>query len=247
MELNKNLLWRWRVSQEEPELLGAAAAFLSILDSIVILDSPMWCSSLTERRILEIHPEWAERLCSTRTEEKDLIFGTKKKIRQIVQNIGDLSEISMMGVVVNCGPALIGEDIEGICRDALPNEIVVSVIDAGGFNGEADQGWQDTMISILKKLMLSDQPKDSHLVNILGAAAFDQNMEAVIHEIEQQIAKENKKIQLIPGWQTMTFKELEKITRAEENIVIHPRGLSIAKLLKEQINQKYVIVKSNFF
>ena len=44
---------RWRVCKEETAMAGAAAALLSISDLGLVLDSPMWCSALTSRRIAE--------------------------------------------------------------------------------------------------------------------------------------------------------------------------------------------------
>lgn len=72
---------RWNVCKEETALVGAASAFLSISDLGLILDSPLWCSALTYRKILEYYPLWNKRIYSTLIEENDLVFGTKKTFR----------------------------------------------------------------------------------------------------------------------------------------------------------------------
>lgn len=90
-------LERWRVCQEETAIAGAAAAFLSISDLGLILDSPMWCSALTARRIAESEPLWARRMYSTLIEENDLVFGAKKKLLQVAQDMRQEADYAVMG------------------------------------------------------------------------------------------------------------------------------------------------------
>ena len=88
---------RWRVCKEETAMAGAAAALLSISDLGLVLDSPMWCSALTSRRIAECEPLWARRIYSTLIEENDLVFGAKKKLLQVAQDMRQEADYAVMG------------------------------------------------------------------------------------------------------------------------------------------------------
>ena len=48
---NSSPLWKWRPVSELSALAGAASVFLSIKEAKVFLDSPMWCSSISELRL----------------------------------------------------------------------------------------------------------------------------------------------------------------------------------------------------
>ena len=99
---------RWRVCKEETAMAGGAGAPVRISGPGVGLGSPMWCSALTARRIAECEPLWARRMYSTLIEENDLVFGAKKKLLQVAQDMRQEADYAVMGVAVNCGPALLG-------------------------------------------------------------------------------------------------------------------------------------------
>lgn len=217
---------RWRVCKEETALAGAAAAFLSISDLGLVLDSPMWCSALTSRRIAEYEPLWARRMYSTLTEENDLVFGAKKKLLQVVQDMQQEADYAVMGVAVNCGPALMGDDIEGICRSVT--DVPVCVSDASGFTGDGNQGWADAMISLLRKVSRFSEKKGG-AVNVLGQCVFDAGGAGV------------ENVLFIPGCQPMKYEELARLSEAEMNLVVHPRGLAVARWLQEHAHVPYSI------
>lgn len=217
---------RWRVCKEETAMAGAAAAFLSISDLGLVLDSPMWCSALTSRRIAEYEPLWTRRMYSTLTEENDLVFGAKKKLLQVVQDMQQEADYAVMGVAVNCGPALMGDDVEGICQTVTSLPVCVS--DASGFAGDADQGWSDAMISLLSKVSRFSEKKGG-AVNILGQCVFDVG------------AADVENVLFIPGCQPMKYEELARLSEAEMNLVVHPRGLAVARWLQEHTHVPYRI------
>lgn len=220
-------LERWRVCKEETAMAGAAAALLSISDLGLVLDSPMWCSALTARRIAESEPLWARRMYSTLIEENDLVFGAKKKLLQVVQDMRQEADYAVMGVAVNCGPALMGDDIEGICQSAM--DIPVCVSDASGFTGDGNQGWSDAMISLLRKVSRFSEKKRGGAVNVLGQCVFDAGGAGV------------ENVLFIPGCQPMKYEELARLSEAEMNLVVHPRGLAVARWLQEHTHVPYRI------
>ena len=218
---------KWQVTKEDIALLGAASALLSISDLGVILDSPLWCSALTSRKIQMLRPSWQERLYSTLIEENDLVFGSKKKLIHTTKMMLADEKYSCVAAVLNCGPALVGDDVTGIIQ-SVTDQPVLSV-DAGGFTGEADQGYSDDMIALLNTVPTFSSEKNNKK-NLLGMAIYD-DRDIPLNEYL-----------FVPGYKTMTFSDVSKLTEATENIVVHTRGLSVAKWLCEKFGQKYILI-----
>lgn len=223
-----NKLDRWQVCKGETAMAGAASALLSISDLGLILDSPLWCSALTSRKMAVYDPLWTRRIYSTLIEEKDLVFGAKKKLLETVGQMQQEAEYAVLGVAVNCGPALMGDDVEGICQSGV--QIPVCVADASGFSGDADQGWTEALLSLLKKVPQFSEKKQDGKVNILGRCIFD-----------AASGNRRENILFIPGCQPMKFEELSLLSEAEINLVENPRGLIIAKWLEEHTKTPYII------
>ena len=230
-------LYKWRVSKDETEMTGAAAVLLSISDLGLILHSPLWCSALTSRKIARYQPSWNQRLYSTFVEEEDLVFGSKKKLEAALQKIKQNDPCSLIGVAVNCAPALVGDDIEGICNSVIHRPVVV--VDAGGFSGEADQGWSDGMLGLLKKVSSFSDKRYVDTINLIGGAIYDASSQG---RIAQQKIKNPDMQCRIPGYEEMRFAELSRLSEASLNIVLHPRGLEIARWMKNNCDQPYVSV-----
>lgn len=218
---------RWQVCKGETAMAGAASAFLSISDLGLILDSPLWCSALTSRKMAVHNPIWSRRTYSTLIEENDLVFGAKKKLLETVCHMQQEAKYAAIGVAVNCGPALMGDDVEGICQSAV--QIPVCVADASGFSGNADQGWTEALLSLLRKVPHFSEKKQAGKVNILGRCIFD---------AASGTRQEN--VLFIPGCQPMKFEELSLLSEAELNLVENPRGLVIAKWLEEHTKTPYI-------
>lgn len=217
---------KWKVATDETALFGATSALLSVSDMGVILDSPLWCSALTSRKVQMIRPSWEKRLYSTLIEENDLVFGAKKKLIHTTQTMLADEKYSCIAAVLNCGPALVGDDVTGII-ESVTNSPVITV-DAGGFTGEVDQGYSDAMISILNIIpSFSDQKKDKK--NLLGMAIYDTRNVSCDEYL------------FMPGYKEMSFSDISKLTEATENVVVHPRGLAMAKWLHDKYEQKFVL------
>lgn len=227
-------LEKWSVSKEESALFGAASALLSISDLGLILDSPLWCAALTGRKISTYRPSWSQRLYSTLIEENDLVFGAKKKLLSVTCEMMAESDYKVIGVALQCGPALMGDDAEGICGSLSDRPVVA--VDAGGFNGEANQGWSDAMIALLERVPQFSEKKSHCTVNILGCAMYDRQMKERIRQYKNAVPYHRC---YIPGYEDCTFGELSHLSEAGENIVLHPRGLAMAQWMQERFHIDY--------
>lgn len=229
-----NRLDKWHVSTAESELTGAAAAFLSICDLGLLLDSPLWCSAITSKKIEIINSLWPKRMYSTLVEENDLVFGAKEKLSACAKQMLQEYHYSVIAVAFNCGPALMGDDVEGICGEVT--DLPVISVDAGGFTGEADQGWSNAILALLKKQIVSPQNKKTDVINLLGCASYDSQSSLLIEQ--QKLLYPEAKFQ-IPGYCEMTYADLPKLLEAAFSVVVHPRGLQVGEWLLENYKVDY--------
>ena len=86
------------------------------------------------------------------------------------------------------------------------------------------------MISLLRKVPHFSEKKQAGKINVIGQCildpASDESWENVL---------------FIPGGQLMMYGELSLLSEAERNVVVHPRGLAVARWLEEHAHLPYRI------
>ncbi|MCI5836482.1 MAG: nitrogenase component 1 [Veillonellaceae bacterium] len=219
-------LSRWRMAEDDAALLGAAAAFLSFEDCKLVLHSPMWCASITARELVSSYPASAGRIFSTFVTEKDLLFGSENKLVAAVKDANLCADDHLLGVAVNCAPALVGDDVEGICRSVT--DTPVAVADASGFSGEFDAGWASAMLAALKKQRIPPREKVPNSVNLIGVAASDQEEMAMCEKVRTELEAAGIRVNYILGAAGTRWQDLVHWRQAMKNIVLSPRGEVIA-------------------
>ncbi len=233
-------LWKWRPTEELSSMAGAASLFLSIREAKVILDSPMWCSSITELRLREAGIS-CNRLYSLFIEEDDLIFGCKKKLLQALREADADETEKLLCFAVNCGPILVGDDIKGICNASI-GDIPVAIADAGGFTGEFDDGYAKSLLAVLKCIKPKFCHKNQNTVNIIGYSPIEHYAQGTLQELERILAKCGIHVAFVTGRMDGSVEDMALIGQAACNIVIHARrGLDTAKWLEETLEQPYII------
>ncbi len=233
-------LWKWRPTEELSSLAGAASLFLSIKEAKVILDSPMWCSSITELRLRNAGIP-CDRLYSLFIEDEDLIFGCKMKLLQTFQEAGVDDRERLLCIAVNCGPALIGDDIEGLCTSAV-GSVPVAIADAGGFNGDFDNGYAQALLAVLEKTKLSPCQKAKKTVNVLGYSPVERYGRGTLQELKRMLALCGIAVNYTAGEMTGSIDDIALIGQAEYNIILNAeRGLEAAKWLEGKLGQPYIL------
>lgn len=225
---------------------GAAEAFLSFAECKVILYSPMWCASIVERNLSQVYPDIENRLFGTFTEEKDLLFGGKEKLQYAVEEVIDSGKPGVLGIAVNCGPALIGDDVESICLSSgINNMFPVAVADASGFDGEADAGWANAMIALLKKIDFYKKTESENSINIIGASVSDQKTERWIAKLTGVLLEQKLSINSILGIKENYFEALPKLGKAKLNLIVHPRGERVGNWFQDNMEKPYILAVDN--
>ena len=232
-------LAKWRPAEALPAITGAAAAFLSVAGAKVILHSPMWCAAITEMR-LEAVGVPCEGLFSTFVEEDDLFFGGEEVLRQALLEAQMAQGDALLGVAVNCAPALIGDDVHGVAA-AFADGGPVAVAEAGGFTGEFDDGYAKAFLSILKALSLPRMDKKPNTVNLIGFSAVDHNATGTLQELKRLLSLARIKTNLVLGEPETSLESIRQAGCAQLNVIVHEaRGREIARSLKIRLGQPFI-------
>ena len=229
-------LAKWRPAETFPAITGAAAAFLSVAGAKVVLHSPMWCSAITEMR-LEAWGIPCGGLFSTFIEDDDLFFGGEEALRQTLLEARMGRGDALLGVAVNCAPALIGDDVRGICTAFAPG-VPVAVAEAGEFTGEFDNGYGKAFLAVLEALRPVPCPPTPGAVNLIGFSPLEEHAAENLAESKRQLFRRGIEVHLTFGAPGTTVDSIREAGRAALNVVLHEgRGQGIAAWLKEHLGQ----------
>lgn len=232
-------LAKWRPAEALPAITGAAAAFLSIAGAKVILNSPMWCAAITEMR-LEAVGMPCEGLFSSFVEEDDLFFGGEEALREALLEAQVARGDALLGVAVNCAPALIGDDVRGVAV-AFADGVPVAVAEAGGFTGEFDDGYEKAFLAVLETLAPAPLLKTPGRVNLLGFSPMEENAAEKLSAIKRQLSLRGIEAGLTFGAPGTTVESIREAGAAALNVILHEaRGRAIAAWLRERLGQPSV-------
>ena len=232
-------LAKWRPAESLPAITGAAAAFLSVAGAKVILHSPMWCAAITEMRLEAVGIPCAG-LFSTFVEEDDLFFGGEEALREALLEAQVARGDALLGVAVNCAPALIGDDVRGVAA-AFADGVPVAVAEAGGFTGEFDDGYEKAFLAVLETLSLSRMDKKPNTVNLIGFSAVDHNAIGTLQELKRLLSLARIKTNLVLGEPETSLESIRQAGCARLNVIVHEtRGGEIARFLKARLGQPFI-------
>ena len=234
---------KWLPCQSRCELAGAAAFFLSIENSAVLINGPRWCAMIAEREMASVEKKYEKRMFCSEVKEFDLLYGADDAMLDALDEVKNECNPEVIAVLNNCSVSLIGDDIEGICKRATMNCPVISM-DAGGLRGEFWTGYQEAAKKSLAECKLNrTEDCQTNLVNIIGWCTSYPNWKGDLEEVKRMLYMAGIEVGVCLGTDGVTIEEIKKIPLAYCNLVLHPElGVSVAELLKEQLGQEYFIV-----
>lgn len=240
--MKSDVLKKWIPCQSYCQMNGAAAALLSIRDAQVVFNGPRWCSVIAERELSFYNRNYTDRLYCSHIEQCDLLFGTGAKLTEIISEINQSGVCpSLLGVLTSCSLGLIGDDVNGIVNN-MGNNYPVLALDTGGLTGLFEEGYQEAMVAILKKIKItatSELKKDC--VNLLGYNRCAPNSEGDLRELKRLLHSAGFQIGVCLGQDDLTIEELREIPQAAINILLAPElGQKVAEYLEEACGQKYI-------
>ena len=221
-------------------LTGAAAFFGGIPKAQIIANGPLWCYFYALRYLEKADPKIERRFQGTQPDNTSVVYGTEECLLETLTNLKENSNPSVLLIENSCSVSLIGDDIAGIARKAdLPFPTVC--FDSGGLIGGFSEGYKLAAKSFFKELDLYKRDKvEPKSVNLLGCSLSYFNGENDLQELKNILNLAGYKVFACPGAGS-TVKEIQAMTNAELNIVLHEElGLDLARQLEKDYDMPYL-------
>lgn len=215
---------------------GTKRAGLVIPESVMLLVSPSCCGR--NSTILSQTEGYAERMFYLLQNETDLVTGRHlKKIPEAIREILKVCDPKpkVILICITCTDALLGTDLERICRQAQ-EETGVLVVPSYMYALERE-GVRPPMVAIRKTIysLLERKKVQPDMVNLMGffspldpeSEIFPLLKKAGIHKINQVSAMK-------------TLEEYGKMGAANFNLVLDPLSRYAAEDLRKRLNMPYV-------
>lgn len=233
---------KWLPCQSRCELAGAAAFFLSIKNSAVLINGPRWCAMIAEREMASVEKKYEKRIFCSEVKELDLLYGADDAMAEALAEVGAECSPAVIAVLNSCSVSLIGDDIGGICKRA-DMKCPIICVDAGGLHGEFWIGYEEAAKKLLTECQLAPSAScQQNLVNIIGWCTNYPNWQGDLTEIKRMLHGAGLEVGVCLGADGITMEELRKIPLAACNLILQPElGAVLGELLYEQLGQEYLI------
>lgn len=221
-------------------LTGAAAFFAGIPGAVIVMNGPLWCYYYALRYLEKPCPAIGTRFFCSQVDNHTVVYGTEEYLLDVLQDIRQNLQPSVILIENSCSVTLIGDDIAGIAGQAGMSCPVVC-IDSGGLHGGFWEGYRAagqayfSMMPLQKRGMV--QP---HSVNLLGCTVGYYNAASDVRELKRMLELAGYQVVACPGAGS-SREELEAMSRAELNLVIHEElGGELARYLQQEYGIPYL-------
>jgi nitrogenase molybdenum-cofactor synthesis protein NifE len=152
---------------------GSAITLVPVADVAHLVHGPIGClgNSWETRGSLSSGPTLHRRAFTTDLREHDVIFGGEDRLRDAILDIGRRFRPPAVFVYLTCVPALIGDDVEAVCRQtAAELGLPVVPVLAAGFAGTKNAGNRLGGSALLTHVIGTAEPAYTtpHDVNLIG-------------------------------------------------------------------------------
>jgi nitrogenase molybdenum-cofactor synthesis protein NifE len=214
---------------------GSAITLVPVADVAHLVHGPIGCvgNSWETRGSLSSGPTLYRRAFTTAMGEHDVIFGGEARLREAVLDVGRRFRPAAVFVYLTCVPALIGDDVEAICRDAAA-ELGIPVVPvlAAGFAGTKNAGNRLGGAALLTHVIGTAEPSytTAYDVNLIG----EYNIAGELWQIQPLLDRLGIRVlSRISG--DARYAELTWAHRAKASMVVCSRALlSLAADLQSQ-------------
>jgi light-independent protochlorophyllide reductase B subunit len=216
-------------------LEGATGVLAGIKDISIVIHSPQGCSS-TVSAAYDVHEiDFTKRkVACTRLFETDVVMGASGKLKNLITEADSKFKTRAMFVVGTCAADIIGEDIEGLCRNIQPqtNAKLIPLM-AGGFRGNLYDGIElglNALLPFIKK----QKEKIPNSVNLIAPQAnLNPTWWADLKWIRETLEKIGIQVQAVLPHDT-SLVELENSGLASANILLsHDVGHNFGLKMQE--------------
>ena len=254
-------------------ITGMIFAMEGMQETIVLLNGPMGCrfyhsstsGFLMQRPLLYLPAgkgkervpvdynylnDWffrQDRVPCTYLDGYDYVYGTGEKVAEALAFIREHVDFKILAVVNSPGAALIGDDLYGIAKRAMPDRPIV-YMESPGYSVTFEEGYSLAALEMLK-ILLPDkkEAKDKEsecrrpAVNLLGMSIWHRYCEGDVRELKRLFELCGIDVNAVLC-ADCSIRELTDIPKADLNVVVYPKaGLESAKYLEERYGQPYYV------
>lgn len=179
-------------------------------------------------------------LFTTHISEDDVVMGDVSRLEQAILEIDQAYQPKIIFIVASAVIAVIGTDIEGVCRymQQKVNARLIS-FEEGGFRGDYTYGLRAAYRILAKELVLPPTKKEEKTYNILGASAGSYRIRSDVWEITQLMQEAfGWKCKWTMGLESKT-SDMEAAGNAALNLVLRHEAIEAAEILKEKCGVSY--------
>lgn len=207
------------------EGFGVKRAGLAIPGSIMLIVSPGCCGRNTS--LVSVMPQYRRRFFYLEMGETDIVTGRHlKKIPQAVREVCDSlpEKPSVVMICITCVDALLGTDMERICRRA--QETVDLPVLPCYMYALTREGRKPPMVHVRQSLysLLQPRPKERTSVNLLGyfsPLSDDCELYSLLRQIGIKQIRELSRCR--------SYAEYQQMAQANFNLVLHPEARAAAR------------------
>lgn len=216
--------------------VGAVMAVESISDAVAFLHGPGGCrvrfmvhsGAVFPRVRLEENDSFYipyfygyPRVPATYLDEYDYINGAYYKLEEGLPIVGD-KEPGLIVIINSPGAGLIGDNHERVIREAGLEDRAI-FMDESLVSIPMTQGYDHTLLEIMKHLDPKKERTDKDTVNIIGITVMDKDFKAALEEITENIESMGLKVRCAPG-AGADLSDLKDSVNSEYCVVVCPEA-----------------------
>jgi nitrogenase molybdenum-iron protein beta chain len=216
-------------------LEGVAGIVAGIQDVGLVIHSPQGCAATVAMAFDSHEIDFTRRkVACTRLFESDIIMGASEKLINLIMETDRTFKNKAIFVVGTCAADIIGENIEGLCRQ-IQAEISAKLIPivAGGFRGNIYDGMELGLKALLPLIKKNDVKKPKSVNIIAPQASLNPTWFADLQWITDILQELDISVQTILARHT-SLEQLENAAAASANILLsHDTGFAFARKMQE--------------
>jgi nitrogenase molybdenum-iron protein alpha/beta subunit len=212
-------------------LEGVASVIAGIKNASIVIHSPQGCAATVGSAYDAHEIDFTQRkIGCTRLFESDVIMGASNKLKKLIKDADSTFNTKVIFVLGTCAADIIGEDMEGICRDlqSSVNARLIPIM-AGGFRGNGYDGLNiglNSLLPFIKKVEIRNKKS----VNIIAPQAnLNPTWWADLEWVTDILKSLDIEVQTVLS-RDLSIEDLENAGMATANIILsHDVGYEFAE------------------
>lgn len=223
--------------------MGFLWTLTSISECYVIEFGPAGTTHFAIEGVMELGAEHKMQVFTTHMSEVDITFGRHDKLTGAILEVDRLNRPGYIFVMASSVSALIGIDIESICR-LLQDQVtaVLIPVEYGGYDGDYNLGVERALLCLAQNIVKESVPK-ANTYNLIGSNIDCYQFQSDRAEMERILWK-TFGLQCNTCFTAYTsIAEIQQASQAACNIVLRREGVKCAEWMQSAFGIPYVYKK----